>query len=37
MFNIKWKFIGAKECINSNKQRWEGLKNIKLCDNFNMN
>ena len=29
--------IGVKECINSNKQRWEGLKNIKLCDNFNMN
>ena len=29
--------IGVKECVNSNKQRWEGLKNIKLCDNFNMN
>jgi hypothetical protein len=29
--------IGVKECVNNNKQRWEGLKNIKLCDNFNMN
>lgn len=29
--------IGVKECLNSNKQRWEGIKNIKLCDDFNMN
>ena len=29
--------IGVKECINSNKQRWEGLKKIKICDNFNQN
>jgi hypothetical protein len=29
--------IGVNECININRQRWEGLKNIKLCDNFNMN
>ena len=24
--------VGVKDCMNSNKQRWEGLKNIKLCD-----
>ena len=24
--------VGLKDCMNSNKQRWEGLKNIKLCD-----
>jgi hypothetical protein len=24
--------IGVKECMNTNKQRWEGLKNIKTCD-----
>ena len=24
--------VGVKDCVNSNKQRWEGLKNIKLCD-----
>ena len=24
--------VGIKDCMNSNKQRWEGLKNMKLCD-----
>ena len=24
--------VGVKECLNSNKQRWEGIKNIKICD-----
>ena len=24
--------LGVKDCMNTNKQRWEGLKNIKLCD-----
>ena len=24
--------VGVKDCMNTNKQRWEGLKNIKVCD-----
>lgn len=24
--------IGVKECMNTSKQRWEGLKNIKTCN-----
>ena len=29
--------VGVKACENSKNQRWQGMKNIKLCDNFNMN